>query len=537
MRRAILFVCVALLGVLPVSAVSERTFDYMEEFSEGLAVVRQNGQWGYVDVWGNVVVPLEYDGAEAFQEGTGRVRKGPFYGFVNALGEEVIEPKYTVASPFSDGLSAVMFDGKMGAIDVEGNVKIAFEYDYLSGFREGFAVFGNHGYYGFLDTSGKKVFGDRAFRYAEPFHSGLALVQDLADTFYFIDPKGRVQIIGYDSVEPFIEGFAIASRGGNKLILDRTGRNVTGATYDIAEDLENGYIAFHTGVYAGVFEKKTGKVWFQHRFSMLQPPSEGILLAVEDGRYVFLKEDWTRAIRISFSYAESFHDGRALVAQNERYGFIDTTGNVVIPAVYEEARSFEDGLAVVRIGKYFGAIDKTGNMIIPMEYGYIGRFENGIAVAKRDGRYQILYNPLMIGMGVSAVSSRDELRVNGNSVMAKAYKIGGYNYFKLRDIAAALGATNKAFSVEYSPETKRISIKTGDSYVGDGTELRGSRDEVVTKTVRYAPVVLFCNDKPVRVDAYNIDGFNYVKLRDLAEIVRFGLVYDGVNRLIDVFTK
>jgi len=38
-------------------------------FSEGLAQVRSNGKWGYINTEGQIVIPATFDGATPFRNG------------------------------------------------------------------------------------------------------------------------------------------------------------------------------------------------------------------------------------------------------------------------------------------------------------------------------------------------------------------------------------------------------------------------------------------------------------------------------------
>lgn len=45
-------------------------------FSEGIAAVKKNGKWGFIDINGIIVVPFEYDKIEQnFEDGLGRMVK------------------------------------------------------------------------------------------------------------------------------------------------------------------------------------------------------------------------------------------------------------------------------------------------------------------------------------------------------------------------------------------------------------------------------------------------------------------------------
>lgn len=125
----------------------------------------------------------------------------------------------------------------------------------------------------------------------------------------------------------------------------------------------------------------------------------------------------------------------------------------------------------------------------------------------------------------TAVVSRQKLTVDGADAPVTAYNIDGYNYFKLRDVACLLNGTSAQFSVRYDEETNSILIVTGEAYTANGSELqpmdKGDRDAV--KSVQ----TLYINGEKVSsLAAYNIEGYNYFKLRDLGTALGFSVDYD-----------
>ncbi len=64
--------------------------------------------------------------------------------------------------------------------------------------------------------------------------------------------------------------------------------------------------------------------------------------------------------------------------------------------------------------------------------------------------------------GVAAEESRNRFIVNGEEVEMQAYKIDGYNYFKLRDLGDALG-----FGVAWDGNNHQVIIDTSVSHLED----------------------------------------------------------------------
>ncbi|MDR3173028.1 MAG: WG repeat-containing protein [Treponema sp.] len=173
-------------------------------FSEGLASVRINGLWGYIDRDGEWKILPRYGNACTFREGYAGVLLDGYGGFINRDGDMVFERVcvglgpgnylyfkegralifgmpggelgdggkgakygyfindgrripaiYDVASDFSGGFGRVMIDGRKRLIDENGSwVMWADEIEMLGGFQDGIARARKDGKYGFIDRNG-----------------------------------------------------------------------------------------------------------------------------------------------------------------------------------------------------------------------------------------------------------------------------------------------------------------------------------------------------------------------------------------------
>lgn len=91
--------------------ISKLRFDYVKEFSEGLAPVRVGDKWGYVDKSGWMAISAQFDDAEPFADGLALVQIGSLgdrrFGYIDHQGSLVIPPRFKYAEDFSDGLAPV----------------------------------------------------------------------------------------------------------------------------------------------------------------------------------------------------------------------------------------------------------------------------------------------------------------------------------------------------------------------------------------------------------------------------------------------
>ena len=132
-------------------------YDEAIAFSEGLAAVKQNGKWGYLDSTGKVVVPLQFLDALSFHSGLAVVSNGTRYGFIDRSGKIVIPLNYENALSFSEDLAAVNKNGSWGYIDKLGKEVIGFKYGFGGSFQEGTAkVLKDHKWI-VIDKTGKKI--------------------------------------------------------------------------------------------------------------------------------------------------------------------------------------------------------------------------------------------------------------------------------------------------------------------------------------------------------------------------------------------
>lgn len=86
--------------------------------SEGLIWVKCNGNFGYINTKGKIIIDtnLNYNKVGGFKEGMAIVQKeiiNPdhintmYYGFIDKNGKEIISPKYDYAEDFQNGRAVV----------------------------------------------------------------------------------------------------------------------------------------------------------------------------------------------------------------------------------------------------------------------------------------------------------------------------------------------------------------------------------------------------------------------------------------------
>ena len=97
-----------------------------EGFSEGMAAVKVNGLWGFIDRSGQIVIRPQFVDAGMFREGLAPVAvQGPrkrAYGFIDRSGRFVIQPQYDGAREFNKGLAQIIVLNSQGEFQKAGYI-------------------------------------------------------------------------------------------------------------------------------------------------------------------------------------------------------------------------------------------------------------------------------------------------------------------------------------------------------------------------------------------------------------------------------
>lgn len=116
--------------------------------------------------------------------------------------------------------------------------------------------------------------------------------------------------------------------------------------------------------------------------------------------------------------------------------------------------------------------------------------------------------------------------VDTTRVYPTGYNIKDNNYFRLRDIGQLVG-----FGVDWD-ETTRTVVITSDRTT---PVLTGLLDMAQTgSTAKLSPQRITVDGEVVSLTSYLIRGNNYVKLRDIAKEIHFGVEYDMASKKVTI---
>ncbi len=313
-------------------------FDHVRSFSEGRAAVTKNGNVGFIDTKGVLVIPTQYTdtlSGFSFSEGRAAVQvEKDTWRFIDKSGKTVLDKNfYAFARNFSEGLAPVyivefdfgaVFDEYWAYIDTTGTPVISIDGDLetMSPFSEGRAVLSRSDSDSVIDTSNKTIVPFGRYIAIGGYSEGLATMQIGGDRLFGGGKHGYIGLAGevaippsFDDALPFSQGRAVVIRGGLYGIIDKKGAYIAGPQFEDA---------------AFMF-------------------SEGLLPVKIGGKWGYCNLDGKIVIRATYEAAWSFKNQRAAVKQNGVWGFINPKGQFVIRPQYEEVLSFSESLAAVRV--------------------------------------------------------------------------------------------------------------------------------------------------------------------------------------------
>ncbi len=292
--------------------VLEPQFEDALDFSEGLAVIRQEGQYGYINESGEFAIEPQFEAAQSFSEGLAAVMQNQQWGYIDLTGEMVIEPQFDFANIFSEGLADVVVGGQPGFIDTNGEIAITPQaFDFVQPFSEGLAVFGLEGLSGYLDPTGAFAIQPQ-YTFADNFSEGLAVVE-MNDQSGFIDTEGQFVIEPqFEFARHFAEGLAA-----------------------VVVDEQVGYI------------DQSGEMVIEPQFTVGFDFSEGLAAVLVDDLWGYIDQTGEMVIDPQFALAGDFEEGLANVAFDERQtAYIDTSGEVVVEVKPAERVTIETAIDI-----------------------------------------------------------------------------------------------------------------------------------------------------------------------------------------------
>lgn len=425
-------------------------WDDLKEFSEGLAGVAKDGQWGFIDKNGKLIINLQHDWKYAFpfrdglaqvdvggakydfvdKTGRGLVRsqrnhtdedaawprmpgssqprlsfscglipvanKRGEWGFMNQAGQLTISPQWGRSLDFQEGLAMVSnYDpthriSKKGFINTNGQIAIPLQWDYASSFCEGLAVVMTNGLCGFINKSGEVVITPQ-WTACQPFRNGFALVLKESKEHEFEYKFGLIDRAGKTSVEPQFTGFMLGSAvvvflHEKKGIIDKTGHVAGGLWWDSIK-----YPRVERENKWGLVNTN-GEIVVQPRWEDIGQLESGLVPVKQDGRWGLIDQAENLVVKPQWEEINlsSLTTNLIVAKQGGKWGLFDATGKIVAQPQWDEVTQFSEGLAAVRSEGKWGLIDRIGKVNSPPKWDWAEPPHDGLLRIREGKKWRLI---------------------------------------------------------------------------------------------------------------------------------------------------
>ena len=292
-------------------------FDFIQLYPGGTAdepyaaVSKALGTYGYVDRYGNEVIPFVWDYEEPFSDGLAWVQNlesDMRSGYIDTTGQFVILPSDQWQSGFwfSEGLACVVGNDSCGFIDTSGILRIPVQYEdstyYFSQGRAGVKLGGR---WGFIDQDGTLI-GTCEYLSVRNFSSDRAPVMTEQKLWGYVNLTGELCIDA-----KYVTGAAFDENGRAWVTED-------GENYDMIDKDGNVLCTYQTHCYEGC-----------ELF-----PSHGIYYSIQDAEF---------------------------------FGVVDSDGNEIYPPVWDRVLFADDQFIYLEKDGVVCYGDYSGNIVLPKD--------------------------------------------------------------------------------------------------------------------------------------------------------------------------
>ncbi|MFA7636926.1 MAG: WG repeat-containing protein [Monoglobales bacterium] len=275
--------------------------------SEGFVIYSANNKKGFIDITTGQKIGAAFDAVYDFSEGLAAVQIGNSTGFINTFGELVIPCQFSnnAIYRFTSGICNVMTGSKE-----EGNLK-AF----------------------YINKSGAKLFA-KDFDYCMPFSEDRAFVNENG-YWYIIDTKGEkigdMTFGPYTKTVPsiFKEGRAVVVKDGKYGIIDKDGQYVVMPKYDLMSDISDGGVVFAQDGLFGYMDTN-GNIIIAPRYENLSPFRKGLAVFLKDHKYGVIDRAATVVVNPEFEEITILDNGLIKISlSSDHFRYVDKYGKTV----------------------------------------------------------------------------------------------------------------------------------------------------------------------------------------------------------------
>ncbi len=336
-------------------AISDPVFTKAFPFSDGLALVKKDNSFGYINHLGEMVIEEKFRKATSFSEGKAVVSlKGAKYGYIGTDGEWVIDDVYREALPFSEGLAAVKPAELFGYIDESGNMVIAPKWYRANPFLNGTATVYSKRGFGLIDRSGKSLLRCKYNRIEPPDLYRNRKVSKGAK-FFLVNEKGEKISKKSKSITVAGEGYYSMQKKSGFTLISSDGSEIVSIDSDRPLLVGDGLVLVSRRNRFYYYDLKGNQLFGPYKKAAVFSHGRAIVSTKNESMLIGLNGNVLRQISTYgwLSAVEPFDsNGTAVVRSSNYYYLTDTAGNFLYEGLYRPKVTGENMCVLFNDGYY-----------------------------------------------------------------------------------------------------------------------------------------------------------------------------------------
>lgn len=359
---------------------------------DGYALIDRNGRelagkFGEVGKFGCGIAPVRVDGKWGFIDTTGRLVAPPSFDHVGYHGADPLSLLLQQIALVVGDMCSVSREGKYALICARGELLTSFQYDRIRLDEGGLAVCTGPNGDSVISSEGDILFENVPYPISgTPTRRCVKVRQDDREGLL-----GRgsdwLQPPRFRSISEFVDGVAIAVDDDGARLLSCDGEPLSRPFSQLVPAADGAFW----------FRAENGKWGVRDRQGVSQPPfcdaeyvypcARGMVVFELDGKYGLAHQGGTIVHAASLDNIhlrepdgqQAFSDGFAVFEQGGKQGLLSIDGQVAILPAYDWL-DWKDccGLRVCRKGALYGYVSSQGEEIVAPQYDYSERFRAGL---------------------------------------------------------------------------------------------------------------------------------------------------------------
>ena len=347
-------------------------------FSSGLAAVKNNGKWGFVDEQGEIVIPCEYSKVISFKEQLAAVKQKNIWKTIKINGEELDTLPWKDIKDWnnliwaSDGKGWRMLDNNFRVLEHIPSFK-SFTKDRMTG---NLIVF--RGITSILINQNNEIV----------YQGKLSKINSVDNENYIVKKNFKSYLYnksaGYKKLKRNISPIQVyknrmwIKKNGLYYFADTSGELLSKVGYERYFNYSNGVAAGRIGKEWKIFNTN-GDILFITEEKPLHTGSANFILfkSINNGYYTFYDKSGLRLNLTSFYDYKVLQNGNIWVSNFEKWGLLDSTLEWIKYPQFDRIVSINDALTAGVHHQIQGLCNLKGEELIPAYYPFIKKESNG----------------------------------------------------------------------------------------------------------------------------------------------------------------